>query len=235
MSRPDRPEPDERQRAVQAIELRKTGATYRAIAAELGYSDESGARKAVERLLSRVEHEGAAELRAIECERLDALTAAHWSAAIGGNTDASMIVLRVIDRRAKLLGLNAPQRVQVAPDELSHVDFAERMAALITELRPETLRQVFPDVPEVRAVFDAGRQTGPLETDGPADGESSLSVAHSGGNDGWSNIGVPTPVEHEPEPVDLAGIPDHVLAVAAAAATDDEAAAILARYRRLAS
>lgn len=208
MSRPDRPEPYERQRAARAVELRTSGKTYAAVATELGYADESGARKAVDRLLSRIEHEGATALRAIECARLDALTAAHWQAAIGGDIDASKVLLQVIDRRAKLLGLNSPTGVQVVRDEIGAVEFAERMAELIGELRPDTLRAMFMRTPEAAVVFDAAKQTGASESDTPegistACGQRSgeIGPVAAGSSDGWSNIGPEVDVRApQPEP-----------------------------------
>lgn len=231
----------ERAKAVEAVALRRSGLTYREIAVQTGYwTDESGARHAVTRLLARQETEGVAELRAIECERLDALTAAHWPAAIGGNTEASMIVLRVIDRRAKLLGLNAPTRLQVAPDELTAAEFATRAATLITELRPDSLRQMFAGDPAA-AVFNADERNGRLERQRPTEPVSSGSVAHSPeitavagiDADGWSNVGgavrISTP---PPAPGDnLDDVPDDVLAAAEDAA-EAAAAAVIATHRR---
>lgn len=60
---PVKPDADDRHRAAKALDLRKSGVTYERIAAQLGYSDESGPRKAVDRLLSRIEHEGVLEMR----------------------------------------------------------------------------------------------------------------------------------------------------------------------------
>lgn len=239
MSRPDRPEPDERQRASQALELRTAGMTYAAVAAELGYADESGARKAVDRLLSRVEHEGAADLRTIEGRRLDALMAAHWQAAVGGDIDSSKIILQTIDRRAKLFGLNAPQRVQVAPDEVSGAEFAERAARLIAELRPDSLRAAFGTTPGAAAVFDAGSQTPAPEGDCPLEDISAVSGAHGPeiasaapvDIGSWSNVDAVERVSAS-QP-DFSDIPGEVLAAAAAADSDDAAQAILDRYRRM--
>lgn len=115
-------QPDERQKAIRAMQLRVAGAPYRAIAESLDYADESGARKAVSRLLARTEAEGVNELRAVEGERLDHLQRAAWPAAIGGDLDSIKTVLAVIDRRMKLFGLAAPVRVDVGG--VSHDEFA---------------------------------------------------------------------------------------------------------------
>ena len=53
-------------------------------------------------------------MRALEVARLDALMAAHWPAATRGlNDKSSAVVLRCINQRARLLGLDAPAQVNV--------------------------------------------------------------------------------------------------------------------------
>ena len=114
MPKPDLPQVDERERAVAALELRRSGLPYREIAARLDYADESGARHAVTRLLDRTEAEGVAELRAIYTERLEAITARYYPAALSGDVEAAGIVLRTHDRLARLWGANAPATATVA-------------------------------------------------------------------------------------------------------------------------
>lgn len=143
---PVKPDADDRDRATKALELRKSGATYERIAAELGYSDESGPRKAVDRLLCRIEHEGVAEMRRLEGQRLDQLQAAHWDAALSGDVDSTKVMLQVIDRRCKLFGLNAPMAVRVAP-EITDAEFAEQVVELIGLIGPEDLAEVIRSLP----------------------------------------------------------------------------------------
>jgi hypothetical protein len=59
----------------------------------------------------------AEELRDAEIDRLDRLQRAHWFDAIGTkdtppNIKAGEFILKIIDRRAKLLGLDAPTKIQ---------------------------------------------------------------------------------------------------------------------------
>lgn len=105
------PTTEERERAARALDLRKAGITWQAIADHLGYSDESGARKAVGRLLDRVDSEMAEEYRAVELARLDDLWRAWWPAALGRDEKATNILLRVHQARAKLLGLAMPDKL----------------------------------------------------------------------------------------------------------------------------
>src|SRR5215218_3681672 len=96
-----KPDTRDRVRAEEALLLRLSGLTWEQIAARLGYRSPNGPRMAVERLLSRIEHQGAAQLRAVEDQRLDALQAAVWPKAVAGDTDAIRTVLRISERRSK--------------------------------------------------------------------------------------------------------------------------------------
>jgi hypothetical protein len=94
-----------------ALELRKSGATFKMIGDHFGVTAQS-AHATVMRRLRATLAEPAAELRALELERLDHLLTAIWTAATSGDLQAQAGVLRIMDRRAKLLGLDAPQRIE---------------------------------------------------------------------------------------------------------------------------
>lgn len=99
----------ERQR--QALELRKAGKGFQAIADQLGYSDASGAYRAVTAALQKTLQEPADDLRRMELERLDALHGVLWAQAQDGDQGAVDRLLRVMERRARLLGLDAPTKI----------------------------------------------------------------------------------------------------------------------------
>lgn len=109
----NRAQPDERDRQSKALSLRLEGKTYAEIANELGYS-ESGAYRAVEAVLKRVESAGADELRKVETLRLEALFRAWWPAALDRDEKAAGVVLRCHDRLVKLHGLAMPERLVIA-------------------------------------------------------------------------------------------------------------------------
>jgi hypothetical protein len=74
------------------------------------------------------------EHRELELDRLDILQRTYWQPAVNGNLRAADFVLRVIDKRAKLLGLDAPIKVQaeVVTYDGSDLDAeVERFARLI--------------------------------------------------------------------------------------------------------
>lgn len=88
--------------------MRIAGASYEAIAQELGYRSRSGAYQAVMTALKRTLQEPANELRTLEVRRLDEMLADLW-----GKRKQPLVadrILRIMERRAKLLGLDAPTK-----------------------------------------------------------------------------------------------------------------------------
>jgi hypothetical protein len=100
------------ERERQVVELRRTGATWEGIAQAVGYSNAGGAYKAYQRAMARVFDQPTKELRNAELDRLDRLQRAFWKDAVDGNVRSADFILRVIDKRAKLLGLDAPTKIQ---------------------------------------------------------------------------------------------------------------------------
>ncbi len=104
------------QRRTQAVQLRLAGVDFETIADRLGYSSRGAAytdiTRALEGSLAELKH-GADVLRHEELLRLNRLQAGLWSAALAGDTKSAETVLKIIDRRCRLLGLDAPQRHEV--------------------------------------------------------------------------------------------------------------------------
>lgn len=98
------------ERHLQALELRKAGATYKAIADQLGYASPKGAHKAVRSALKATLREPADELRELEAERLDAALLAIWRRVTKGDDKAIDRLLGIMKRRMELFGLAAPRR-----------------------------------------------------------------------------------------------------------------------------
>lgn len=101
------PNPRNNLRRQQALDLRLAGATYRQIGERLGVSTPI-AWKHTQAALQQAPHEPAQEVREIELARLDRLHMAHWPQALGGNVEATDRVLKLMDRRVRLLGLDHP-------------------------------------------------------------------------------------------------------------------------------
>lgn len=98
------------ERRIKALALRKAGASYRSIADTLAcslsqvYDDVQHAYAE----LNAQQQAEAAEARTLEAARLDDVQASFWQRARSGDVKAAQTVLRVMERRAKLLGLDAP-------------------------------------------------------------------------------------------------------------------------------
>ncbi len=107
------------ERQVLALKLRGSGATYEAVAAAMNISTAT-AWRLVKGGLDRAVREPAAELVALECLRLDRLLQAVWPQAIGittggrPNLHAVDRILAIMQRRARLLGLDAPAKTQIS-------------------------------------------------------------------------------------------------------------------------
>ncbi len=102
------------ERRTRAISMRLAGVDYETIARQLGYSDRSAACKDVSRALeqrTKEQQQSADALRTAEIMRLDRLQAGLWTAAAAGDPRSVETVIKVIDRRVKLLGLDQAQRV----------------------------------------------------------------------------------------------------------------------------
>lgn len=98
----------ERQR--KALELRKGGATYEQIAKSLGLADKSNARQDVQAAILAIIEEPAKEVLRLELDRCDAMLLGLWQKAKSGDGAAVDRVLRIMDRRACYLGLDAPKK-----------------------------------------------------------------------------------------------------------------------------
>lgn len=93
-------------RRQRCVELAAQGRTYDEIAQEVGYTHRSAARKALIAALDTVLVDNVQQYRALELERLDALQVALWDDAVAGDVTAVDRVLKIINARCRLLGLD---------------------------------------------------------------------------------------------------------------------------------
>lgn len=102
------------QRQIQALELRKAGFSYRAIAEKLDIGHAQAHKDVMGELerLAQLRDGKATEILELELERLDMLTKGLEPMASAGNPGSVNSFLRVMERRAKLLGLDAPERFE---------------------------------------------------------------------------------------------------------------------------
>jgi hypothetical protein len=117
----------------QAVELRVEGKSWQEIADRLGYDSRGSAATAVRRALEQAVAELNVPLEAhrqLELDRLDAMQNALWDKVLAGDTKAIDTTLRLMDRRAKLLGLDAPQRHELTLESIDAAlaDVEEQLA-----------------------------------------------------------------------------------------------------------
>ena len=109
---PTRPENIEStMRHIKALELRKAGLSFDRIAQELGYASAGAAHNAVRICLERSVQEPAKEVRQMEVARLDDMLLSIWPEVRKGHLGAQDRALKIMERRAKLLGLDAPTKI----------------------------------------------------------------------------------------------------------------------------
>lgn len=127
--------PEQADRAAAAYDLRRQGRTYREVAEALGVSV-AWAHELVQTAIKARIPEAAEETRQLEVDRYDAwLYRLEQRLEKGADPEKVIpILLKVSERRAKLMGLDAPKRVRVtderppAPEFADAVKFAERQA-----------------------------------------------------------------------------------------------------------
>lgn len=147
-------------RDAAACRLRSRGETLQAIADELGFADKANARRAIQRALTEVVREDAEHHVQLALEQLDQLAAEslavleadHFVVSAGRlvhgpdgqplRDDLPVLLavdrlLRIQERRARLLGLDAPARHRV-PTGPSDVDAAVVELAAELARRPAT-------------------------------------------------------------------------------------------------
>jgi hypothetical protein len=97
----------------RAMALKLAGASYAAIAEQLGYNDASAARKAVMRGMKSSLQENASELRNIHYARLEHMLMLLWSDVVRKDLPSMSAALAIMDRMDKLFGLSAAQSIDI--------------------------------------------------------------------------------------------------------------------------
>lgn len=140
-------------RHLRALELRIAGASYRVIAKSLGYKSVSSVHTAIERALKQTVQEPADELRKLEMERLDAMGLKVWEQVRSGNLGAVDRMLRIMERRSKLLGLDAPVRHDVKTEHTWIVEIRDLLQQgkvtaeeIEAELGPDIAKELFESI-----------------------------------------------------------------------------------------
>ena len=98
----------------QVVQYRQGGATFDQIAKKLDYADESGARAAFKRAMERMRDDALnAEMRELHRQRLEVALTAIWPNVVKGDFEAIKIMLKILERDAKLYGIDAPVKTEL--------------------------------------------------------------------------------------------------------------------------
>ena len=96
----------------EALRYRSLGWTYQRIADEMGVT-KAAAYNRCQRALAAIPSEAVDEYRAIQREQLDNLMATYLPQALAGDHKSAEMVIKLLDRRAKLEGSDAPTKHEV--------------------------------------------------------------------------------------------------------------------------
>jgi hypothetical protein len=97
-------------RRTEVVELAAAGHSFDDIAERLGYANRSGPYRLYRKVLADRQDDAVAEHRALEMQRLDSLQAGLWDRAVDGDVQAALAILKIIEQRCRLLGLEQPSR-----------------------------------------------------------------------------------------------------------------------------
>jgi transposase-like protein len=98
----------------QVVQYRQSGATFDAIAKKLDYANESSARAAFKRAMERMRDDVLNnEMRELHRQRLETALMAIWPDVVKGDLEAIKVMLKILERDAKLYGIDAPVKTEV--------------------------------------------------------------------------------------------------------------------------
>mgnify|MGYP005823428719 FL=1 len=127
--------------AAKVLQLRIAGKTYARIAEETGISIHS-CRKHLGNLMKSANLSlDLEELVYLELERLDHLTSAVWLDAMSGSDKAVSSVLRIMERRSKLMGLDAPVRHELSGPGGGAINIANWAEFVVNDYKSSDLEE----------------------------------------------------------------------------------------------
>jgi len=106
------------EKTLKALDLRKKGFSYTQIGTKLGCARQTACRYVLSELENLADQcrEEAGQVRDLELQRLDELYLVAWKAIADGSETAIDRCLRIMERRAKLLGLDAAEKHEHSGD-----------------------------------------------------------------------------------------------------------------------
>jgi hypothetical protein len=153
-----------KRRSDAAVALRIAGATYDDIAATLGYRSAAAAAVQVERALAKtVTPINREQLRDLAGRRLERMIRSAWPKAVNPDSPEQLPAIRtvrdLIDRHARLYGLDAPAEIVVHTPTTAEIE--QWVASVLTSAVPDVIEadvveaEVIPDSPAQDMVREA--------------------------------------------------------------------------------
>lgn len=134
----------------QALLLRRSGLSYAAIGQRIGLSKsrahalvQMGLEDARQQIVTQSD-----ELRTEEISRLDGMLAKVYAKAAKGDLQAVDRVLKIGERRAKLLGLEAPVRIEATGKDGAPIEVSSTLSIDPSKLSTQTLRELLDARPQ---------------------------------------------------------------------------------------
>jgi transcriptional regulator len=146
--------PEVLDKEIEVVKLRRGGLTWDLIAERVGYGSASAAHAAYQRAARRAVQDDIEAIRTIENERLDLMQSAIWGKVLAGDTTAIQTVIRLMERRAKLLGLDQPFKQQIEVTTYDGDTIDSEVRKLVELLDSGKTGQVVIPTSEIRAVTD---------------------------------------------------------------------------------
>jgi transposase len=121
-----RPENDEQKaKRIEALTYRLAGYSYEQISKTMGQSV-NHIKRLIDYSLQNGENRAVEQLRELENLRLDRLQAAHWAKALEGDDKSTSQVLKISQQRARINGLYAPTKIEMAVGIKQEMEIALR-------------------------------------------------------------------------------------------------------------
>lgn len=112
------------EKQAQALQYRKMGLNYGQIAAKLNMPSHQAAWAACDAAMKKMLREPADTVRKLELDRLDAMFIVPYGNALRGDMSAVAVVLHIMQRRAKLLGLDVPEKKELTGKDGTDLNMA---------------------------------------------------------------------------------------------------------------
>lgn len=124
------------ERMGKALEYRKAGLSFQKISEKIGWKSANSAKVAVDKGLAQIVEIPARQLKKLQNMQLDDLQLAVWDKVTVGDLEAVRTYLKIMERRAKLNGLDDPQKYDIrdmtraedlTDDELANIAASGRL------------------------------------------------------------------------------------------------------------